>query len=172
MYFWGMILGFQVVWFACAWGASHHYPLLPIIVSLAYLNTYISKQVQKKQAYLFLLKMLALGFLLDSILGFSKLITFASAYPEPFAFLQPWWLSLLWLCFAASAKVSFSWLENRQYVAVLLGALTGPIAYYSGVQLGAILQIQALGYVLLSAGWAGTMFILIRFIRKQASHIQ
>ncbi len=167
-----MILGFQVVWFACAWGASHHYPLLPIIVSLAYLNTYMSKQVQKKQAYLFLLKMLALGFVLDSVLGFFNLITFASAFPEPFTFLQPWWLSLLWLCFAASAKVSFSWLENRQSVAILLGAVTGPLAYYSGVQLGAILQIQTLGYVLLSAGWACTMFILIRFIRLQASHIQ
>ena len=167
-----MILGFQVVWFACAWGASHHYPLLPIIVSLAYLNTYMSKQVQKKQAYLFLLKMLALGFVLDSVLGFFNLITFASAFPEPFTFVQPWWLSLLWLCFAASAKVSFSWLENRQSVAILLGAVTGPLAYYSGVQLGAILQIQTLGYVLLSAGWACTMFILIRFIRLQASHIQ
>ena len=167
-----MILGFLVVWFACAGGASHHYPLLPIIVSLAYLNTYMSKQVQKKQAYLFLLKMLALGFVLDSVLGFFNLITFASAFPEPFTFLQPWWLSLLWLCFAASAKVSFSWLENRQSVAILLGAVTGPLAYYSGVQLGAILQIQTLGYVLLSAGWACTMFILIRFIRLQASHIQ
>ena len=129
-----MIIGFQLVWFACAWGISHHYPLLPLLLSMVYLNTFMSKQSDKKIAYLFLGKFLLCGLIADSLISGLGLMTYMSAYPSPFAWLQPWWLSLLWLCFAASAKSSFSWLEQRRSLAVALGMIAGPIAYLSGIR--------------------------------------
>ena len=167
MYFWWMILGFQAVWFSCAWGISHHYPLLPLIVSLVYLNSYISKQSPKKPAYLFLLRILLYGFLLDSALGLLGFIVYESAYPTSLQWLQPWWMSLLWLSFAASAKASFFWLEKRLFVAALLGAISGPIAYFSGQKMGAFISVDIAGYVLLSIGFAIIMYLVMKTLQKQ-----
>ena len=172
MYFWWMILGFQAVWFSCAWGISHHYPLLPLIVSLVYLNSYISKQSPKKPAYLFLLRILLYGFLLDSALGLLGFIVFESAYPMPFEWLQPWWLSLLWLSFAASAKASFFWLEKRLPLAVLLGAIAGPTAYFSGEKFGVFISINILGYALLSIGYGMILYLIMQAIEEQQTPIQ
>ena len=172
MYFWWMILGFQAVWFSCAWGISHHYPLLPLLVSLVYLNSYISKQSPKKPAYLFLLRILLYGFLLDSTLGLLGFIVYESAYPKPLDWLQPWWMSLLWLSFAASAKASFFWLEKRLPLAVVLGAISGPIAYFSGQKLGAFIKLDTPGYAVLSFGFAVIMYLTIKALPKQQTPLQ
>ncbi len=167
-----MIIGFQIVWFGFAWGISHHYPLLPILLSLIYLNTYISKQPDKKVAYLFLGKVLLLGFIADSVIGLLGLMTYASPYPQPFQWLQPWWLSLVWLCFAASAKVSFSWLEQRRPLAVILGLIGGPVAYLSGEKFGVFLDIQNFGFVLIAISWGGIMWLLIKQLPSIPDHLQ
>jgi len=167
-----MIIGFQMVWFACAWGISHHYPLLPLLLSLVYLNTFMSKQLDKKSAYLFLGKFLIYGFIADSLISSLGLISFMNAYPQPFGWVQPWWLSLLWLCFAASAKSSFSWLEKRQPIAVILGIVAGPIAYLSGQKFGVFLDIQPLGFVLLSVFWGAIMWLLIKQLPSLPNHLQ
>ncbi len=172
MYFWWMILGFQAVWFACAWGISHHYPLLPLIVGMVYLNTYITKQTHKKIAYLFLLKVLAMGFFLDSLLGLLGLISFQSPYPEPLKFLQPWWLSILWLSFGASAKASFSWLKNKPKLMLVLGGVFGPLAYYSGLQLGSFYFVEFLAYPILAVGFASIMFFMMKWVHQQDNNLQ
>jgi len=172
MYFWLMILGFQAVWFACAWGIGNHYPLLPIVISFIYLSFYIAKQSSKKEAYLFLFKIGVLGFVIDSALGLLSLVNFASPYPNPFQDFQPWWLTLLWLSFAASAKASFFWLEKRPQLAMGLGIIAGPIAYFSGKQFGAFVSIEPLGYILLGLAYAGVMYYLIQLIQYQKSHLK
>ena len=172
MYFWWMILGFQAVWFACAWGISHHYPFLPVIVSLIYLNSYISKQSPKKPAYLFLFRILLYGFLLDSTLGLLGFIDFESPYPDPLQWVQPWWMSLLWLSFAASAKASFFWLEKRLPLAVILGVISGPLAYFSGKKFGVFISIDFFGYVFLSIGFAVIMYLIMQSLKKQNTPLQ
>jgi hypothetical protein len=172
MYFWWMIIGFQLVWFACAWGISHHYPLLPLLLSMVYLNTFMSKQSDKKIAYLFLGKFLLCGLIADSLISGLGLMTYMSAYPSPFAWLQPWWLSLLWLCFAVSAKSSFSWLEQRRSLAVALGMIAGPIAYLSGQKFGVFIDIHPLGFALLSVFWGAIMWLLVKQLPSLPNHLQ
>ena len=172
MFFWWMILGFQAVWFACAWGVSNNYPLLPLIVSLVYINSYMSKQTHKKIAYVYVLKIFAMGFLLDTLLGLLGFISFKSPYPTPFEFFQPWWLSLLWMSFAASSKASFSWLKDKPNILVILGAISGPFAYYSGLKLGSFNVLNFLAYPILAAGFASIMFLMMRLMRQQENTLQ
>jgi len=35
-----VILGFQAVWFSCAWGVAHAMPVLPISVAIIYLAVF------------------------------------------------------------------------------------------------------------------------------------
>jgi hypothetical protein len=119
-----------------------------------------------------LLRILLYGFLLDSTLGLLGLIVYESAYPKPLDWLQPWWMSLLWLSFAASAKASFFWLEKRFSLAVILGALSGPIAYFSGQKLGAFITLDILGYAVLSFGFAVIMYLTIKALPKQQTPLQ
>jgi hypothetical protein len=156
-----MVIGFQAVWFACAWGVGHHHLLLPILIGMLYLNTYISNQVDKKNAYRYLLRVLIIGFIVDSLIGILGLITFESAYPPPFSWAQPWWMSILWLSFGASIRYSFGLLK-QVYWQVTLGMVGGPLAYFSGHAFGAFEEIQVLGYVFLAICYGLTLPYLIK----------
>ncbi|OGO15598.1 MAG: hypothetical protein A2Z14_15090 [Chloroflexi bacterium RBG_16_48_8] len=43
----------------------------------------------------------------------------------------------MWLLFSTSLNGSLSWLKDRYFLAVILGAVFGPLNYVSGVRLGA-----------------------------------
>ena len=46
-----VILGFQAVWFSCAWGVSHAMPLLPISAAIIYLAVFFL--FQKNEYFVF-----------------------------------------------------------------------------------------------------------------------
>lgn len=166
-----ILLGFQAVWFSVAWGISHEHPLLPIVIGLLYLNTYIRFEPNKSQAYQFLLKVAILGFVLDTNLGFFHVIEFLPAhrYPAPFAWIQPWWLSLLWFGFAASSKASFAWLIHRPVLTPFLGFIFGPIAYLGAAKFGVFSEISSWGLLIIGFFWAITLTLLVKWISKDLS---
>ena len=164
-----MIVGFQAVWFACAWGMAHHYPLLPILVGGVYLNTFIAKQPAKKSAYVFLAKVALGGFILDSLLGWLGLISFQSPYGHPFDWLQPWWMLVLWLSFGASIEYSFSWLKKTSAL-VFMGLLGGPVAYLSGQKIGGIIRIDLYAYPFIGLTFAIILPYYMAILRKQSEH--
>lgn len=159
-----VILGFQAVWFSCAWGVSHGMPLLPISAAVIYLAVFFFFQKNRQQAILFLAKTCLLGMVIDTILSATGLIQFHDAYPKPFEMIQPWWMTILWLCFGASFELSFTWLRNRPYVAFFLGSIFGPVAYYSGTIYEVIYLLQTIGLIALGLGWGLTMILMLRWL--------
>jgi hypothetical protein len=160
-----MVIGFQAVWFACAWGIAHQYPLLPILIGLVYLNTFMSKQTDKKSAYRYLAKVLLMGFVLDSLLGLLGWLSFKSPYPEPLNGLQPWWLSILWVSFGASIRYSFAWIKSPVLLGIL-GLIGGPLAYYGGQKLGAFVHVELVGYIVLALSYAALIPYLVKTLPK------
>ncbi len=74
--------------------------------------------------------------------------------PAPFA---PLWVLALWVLLGTTLDVSLRWLRGRWWLAALLGAVTGPLAYLGGARLGALQLLrpteaicaQAIGFGLL-----------------------
>lgn len=156
-----IILGFQIVWFACAFGAAKEILYLPIIVGFVFIASIVLSTRQKKSLVYFILWSMLLGFLVDSVLLQHQLVQFKSLNPDPFNLYQPWWMTILWASFASSFSASFKWLESKYFLAAFLGGIFGPIAYYSGSQLGAIESISQQGLLFVGLFWLITMPLML-----------
>ena len=82
-----------------------------------------------------LLKVFIYGLIADTILVQLGWIRFESDYP--FAAISPVWMWALWLVFATTLKESMAWLQGKNGLAGVLGAIAGPLCYEAGVRLGA-----------------------------------
>jgi hypothetical protein len=129
-------LAFQFGWFACVLGAAHGMPWLgPVAVLLAVLlHLRLIKRPRNE------LKLIAcamvLGLLLDSILLASGWLDYPSGSWLPG--IAPYWLISMWALFATTLNVSMKWMRGRPALAVVMGAIGGPLSYLAGQKLGAM----------------------------------
>jgi hypothetical protein len=153
------ILSLQVGWFACILAASYGLHLLGPLVVLGLLVIHLSTSDNRRREVLLLLTAGLLGTILDSIL----LSTGAIAFPSEWAggLVPPLWMTALWMNFAATVNVSMRWLNGRYPLAVLLGAISGPMAYYAGAKLGAVSLTASWSLIGIGLEWAVAMPVLL-----------
>jgi hypothetical protein len=68
--------------------------------------------------------------------------------------LVPVWILALWLGFSTILNVSLRWMKGRYLIAVIFGAVGGPLAYFSAEKIGAIILHGQNSYIALSILWA------------------
>ena len=68
-----------------------------------------------------------LGFALDSVWAYTHVVEYAASFPA--AAIAPLWIVALWVNFALSLNHSLAWLLQRPPLAVLFGAVGGPLSY-------------------------------------------
>jgi hypothetical protein len=130
------VVCFQAGWFACALGAAHGWPLLgPLMVGALLMLHLPLVPAPRKQAR-FVLAAMLFGWLIDSGLAYAGVFTF----PTEGMFLGPCpvWMAALWANFAGTFHLCLDWLRGRYWLASVLGACGGPLAYYGGQRLGAM----------------------------------
>ena len=160
------LVAFQLGWFACVLGAARGAPWLgPLIVSAVVL-LHLRLARRAKPELLLLALCLVVGVCWESLVLNRALVT----YPDPLAGLPiaPLWIIAMWPLFGTTLNVTLRFLKSRLWLAALLGASGGPLAYFSGQQLGA-LTLTPVGTALLwhAAGWAVLMPLLVAFSRRQ-----
>ncbi|MBA3696570.1 MAG: DUF2878 domain-containing protein [Methylotenera sp.] len=77
--------------------------------------------------------------------------------------LVPAWILGLWLDFSTTLNVSLRWMHGRYLVAILFGAIGGPLAYIGAEKLGAVILHGNPSYIVLSLGWAVITPLLLSF---------
>jgi hypothetical protein len=100
-----------------------------------------------------------IGLILDSALASAGLVSFTSGvWIDGIA---PHWMVGLWIAFATTLNISMRWLVTRPALAVVFGALGGPVAYCAGAKLGAIaINPSATTFIAIGLGWAAAMWLL------------
>jgi hypothetical protein len=145
---------FQIGWFACALGAAHGRPLLgPLVVGILLSLQLPLVPAPGKQAR-FVLAATVLGWLIDSGLACADVFTFPIG--GRLLGLSPLWMAALWANFAGTLHLCLDWLRGRYWLASVLGACGGPMAYYGGQRLGAM-QLggnTALSLLVIAVEWA------------------
>jgi len=69
----------------------------------------------------------------------------------------------MWALFATTLNLSMAWLKRRTWLAVLMGATGGPLAYFAGHRLGGVeMPDPALALLAQALGWAVLMPLLTR----------
>lgn len=125
---------FQVTWFACILGVAQGREAWGISIGVLGVagNAWLAKFGQADWA--FVGKGILAGGFIDTALAHLGLIQFHSPLGSP---LSPVWMWVIWAGLMSTVSLSMSWLRSRLVLAGALGALFGPLSYYSGVRLGA-----------------------------------
>ncbi len=156
---------FQMGWFACVLGAAHGQPWLGTGIAAAIVAFHGYCAVRPAEEFKLLGIAVLIGLLWDSLLVMLGWI----AYPNG-TFLTgvaPHWILALWALFATALNVSMHWLKQRLMIAVVLGAVCGPLSYWAAVRLGAATFVVPQSAVIaLAAGWALIMPALLLLSRR------
>jgi hypothetical protein len=156
---------FQVGWFACVLGAARQLPWLGVFVVLAIVAWHLSQARQPKSEVILLLIALLIGGLFDQMLLSLNLVSY-QAHGWNTA-LVPAWILALWAVFVSTLNVSLRWMRGKWLVAILFGAIGGPLAYMGADKLGAAtLNALPASYIALSIGWAILTPLLLKISEK------
>jgi hypothetical protein len=165
---WNFVL-FQIGWFACILGAAHHQLGLAIAVALICIGVYLWLHKNARSEHELLLKVFIYGLIADTILVQLGWIRFES--DSPFAAISPVWMWALWLVFATTLKESMAWLQGKNGLAAILGAIAGPLCYEAGVRLGAAswpnADVQVFALIYLAVVWAIAMPVFLHFAKEK-----
>jgi hypothetical protein len=125
---------FQVVWFLCILGAAHQLELIAILISAGVIALALLTSEHRAHDYRIILVGAASGIVIDTALILLNLMTFTSSYWTGFS---PLWMTPMWIALSLTLQSSMSWLSGRYLLAGILGAISGPFAYWAGVKMGA-----------------------------------
>lgn len=152
-------IGFQVGWFACVLGAANNMPLIGSSIAILLVIHHLYRQsFALTECYLILVAMI-IGFIWETIVLSQNILFYPSSEMAVFA---PYWLVMMWALFATTINVSMGWLKQRWILAVVLGAIFGPMAFLGGEKLGAVVFVDSIATVLvLSSGWAILMPLIL-----------
>jgi hypothetical protein len=127
--------GLQVGWFACAYGAANGYAWLGPLVVFFYLLLHLHWSTNRLTEFKFVFSVGLIGLVVDSLKKMTGLIVYSGDIS--LAWFAPPWVIAMWMLFSTSLEGSLSWLKGRYPLAVLLGAIFGPLSYVTGARLGA-----------------------------------
>lgn len=154
MNFWISLLGYQVVWFSAVVGAGHGLIWPGLLTTAVYATWQLSISRQRKADLLLICTALVAGCVLDGALLNTGLLHYTAM--SPLGMLPPLWILALWVSFALTFTQSLRYLQTRLMVAVLLGAIGGPLAYLGAARGWYVVTFAPplwLDLALLAAGW-------------------
>ena len=141
--FWLLTLGFDALCTLAVWGRERFIVLLLI-------SSFLMLAFTPSRRRLWVAAVCSLGIILDSLWCILGLFEFTGSTGVP-----PWMMAL-WLGFSAWWLWLLGHLRLTWYWLIPLGAVSGPLAYYLGMRLGAMNLLASPSYVwlLMAAGWA------------------
>ena len=144
---------FQLGWLTTVIGAARGYPLAGVAAAAVAvgLHLWLAKDYGRELALLIMAGLL--GAFFDSALVQTGWLVYPNGILIPGT--APYWIVCLWLLFTTTLNVSMRWLRGRPLLAIVFGAVGGPLSYLAGARLGALqFTDQAAAMVALAVGWA------------------
>jgi hypothetical protein len=165
-------VAFQLGWFACVLGAAQGLPWLGPVVVAVVVALHLATARRAAPELCLVLSAMAIGLVVDSLLLATGWLQYSVGVLLPG--LAPYWIVAMWALFATTLNVSMGWMRGRTVLAVLMGAIGGPLSYLAGEKLGAIELTQPVhALAALAVAWAiampALMWLASRFdgVREQ-----
>ena len=151
---------FQLGWIVTVLSAAAGYPWLGPLYALIWLGLHLRALAGDRGVELALITAaFALGALADSALVLLGLIDFPQQ--ARLGFPTTLWMAGLWAMFAATLRHAMGWLTGRYLLAVLFGLAGGPLAYWAGERLGALLVHTPAAWPAIALEWGLAMPLLL-----------
>ena len=147
-------LGLQCTWAACAYGATHEWPLLGVYVGLVYMCLHFSLVEERLRDVNVVLIVGIFGICLDVLNTWFGVISFPK--DDTIVLFLPYWLMVLWFVFSLMLPHSLYWLEKNMAMASIAGAIGGSASYLLGYKLSAITfpQSTSISFIIYFIEWS------------------
>ena len=163
------VIAFQFGWFACVLGAAHDQPWLGSAVVAVLVAGHLATAVRPAVEARLVAAALVIGVVWETLLLAGGWIEYPTGVV--WASVAPLWIVMLWALFAITLNSSLGWLKGRLLVAAVFGAVGGPLAYWGGVRLGALVFVEPLFAVIaLAVGWAVLTPMLVVLAQRLERH--
>ena len=129
------VLGFKAVWLCAVLGAAAGYVWLGPLALLVFAGVQVLFSASRRRELLVLASGLAMGLVMETVVVRAGWVSYAPGWPGPL--LAPAWILSLWGAFSLMSIDGLAWLRGRRLLAAALGAAGAPLAYFSGITLGA-----------------------------------
>ncbi len=126
---WLVLIGFKLSWFALV--LFQNLMLIPVLLFVLW-SVYQCSRTER----LAWLALASVGITLDSVLQYSGVLSFTSSVWLPL------WMLALWLVFSLVLVRVFSVYLQNYWLAALIAAVSGPMAYLGGAALSGQMQIS------------------------------
>jgi hypothetical protein len=154
------IMAFKIGWVASVIGVANDIPMLGPAVILLAIAIHLLFARRPVSELVLIIATGAIGAGVDSIMISAGWLSYPSGML--LAGFSPYWIIAMWMLFATTFNVSFRWLQSKMLLAVLLGALSGPLSYYFGAKFGAVtLNDFTSSMIALAVGWGALMPALL-----------
>lgn len=144
------IITFQVVWFVSAYW-HNNYAALASVGLLAWLFYF---ENWSKARLKITLQIASIGILTDSLLVYLGVLQF-----EQSMLIIPFWFVMLWVLFATTCSMSLLWMIKKPVIAIIAGAVFGPLSYWAGMKFDAMFISGAEGFLAIAIAWASMMWL-------------
>ena len=153
---------YQAGWFCCVLGAAWGFPIAGALIALLLAALHLLLAASWKNEALLMVAACLLGIVIDSIQQALGLFTFTRDPAWPFWL--PLWVFVIWAQFATLFHYALHWLSGRYLLAAMFGLIGGPLAYWSGIRIGAASfgDNPILTVVILAIVWALVTPLLCR----------
>jgi hypothetical protein len=157
--------GLQAAWFAAALLASTPLHLLGAAANGLFVAAHVGLSGHPRREWRRSVLALGLGVVVELI---NRELGNVQAVPA--GLWPPLWLLSLWPAFASTFMEGHSlhWLRGRPGVALVLGAVLGPLSYAGGARLGALTLDGWRSVACLAVTWAIAMVVLSRSRPEEA----
>ncbi len=163
------VIAFQFGWFACVLGAAHDQPWLGSAVVAVLVAVHLATAIRPAVEVRLVAAALVIGLVWETLLLAGGWIEYSTGVV--WAGVAPLWIVMLWALFAITLNSSLGWLKGRLLVAAVFGAVGGPLAYWGGVRLGALVFVEPLFAVIaLAVGWAVLTPMLVVLAQRLERH--
>ena len=144
---------FKLGWVACVLFAAAGKPLLATLaVAVVAAIHLVSVPVAVKEALLLMAACL-MGLVWESILVATGVLQYPGHAAE--SGLAPHWIVAMWVLFATTINHGLRWVKKHWAVAAAAGLLGGPMAFFGGMNAGAVEFSHTLAALaVIGAGWA------------------
>lgn len=155
-----ILLVYQTTWFAAVIGAGHGQWWPGVLCAVLFALWRLARSPQRALESRLVLAALAIGLVLENLWTGSGLLTYAAPWPWAGS---PAWILALWLAFALVIVPLLGYLHRRLWLAAVLGAIGGPLAYLGAARGWQAVQFSEPGWhglLALGVGWALAMPLL------------
>ena len=144
---------FKLGWVACVMLAAAGRPVMATLVVAAVVLAHLATVPVKSKESMLLVSAALIGMTWESLLVKFGVVSY-SGYTDATA-LAPHWIVAMWVLFATTINHGLRWIKRSWVVASAAGLIGGPLAFFSGAQLGAVeFSNTALALAAIGVGWA------------------